>query len=299
MSTALTLLFAIFLDSTLGEPRHKHPLVGFGHLVNFVEQSIYQSSRMRGVVATLLLLVPLIFVTHFIADIPLIGFLFEITVLYLAIGGRSLAEHAMKVYDALKEGDLESARAGVSNLVSRDTESMNENDTARATIESVLENGNDAVFGALFWFIVAGAPGVVLYRLTNTLDAMWGYKTERYFHFGWAAARLDDLLNYIPARLTALTYALLGHFETAIQCWRTQGHLWKSPNGGPVMAAGAGALNIKLGGAAVYHGELKEQTVLGEGQPAEADDIPRAVKLIKNGTWLWIGVAIFSALFLL
>ncbi|MCF6235769.1 MAG: adenosylcobinamide-phosphate synthase CbiB [Gammaproteobacteria bacterium] len=299
MYTTLTLLFAIFLDSTLGEPRHKHPLVGFGRFVNFAEKTLYQSSRMRGVIATLLLLVPLIFITYIIADIPLIGFLFEVTVLYLAIGAHSLAEHAMRVYDALKEGDLKSARISVSNLVSRDTESMNENDTARATIESVLENGNDAVFGALFWFIVAGAPGVVLYRLTNTLDAMWGYKTERYFHFGWAAARLDDLLNYIPARLTALTYALLGHFETAIRCWRTQGHRWKSPNAGPVMAAGAGALNIKLGGAAVYHGTLKEQTILGEGQPAEADDIPRAVKLVKNGTWLWIGVAIFSALFLL
>ncbi len=299
MYTALTLLFAIFLDSTLGEPRHKHPLVGFGRFVNFVEKTLYQSSRMRGVIATLLLLVPLIFITHIIADIPLIGFLFEITVLYLAIGGHSLAEHAMRVYDALKEGDLKSARTGVSDLVSRDTESMSENDTARATIESVLENGNDAVFGALFWFIIAGAPGVVLYRLTNTLDAMWGYKTERYFHFGWAAARLDDLLNYIPARLTALTYAFLGHFETAIRCWRTQGHRWKSPNGGAVMAAGAGALNIKLGGAAIYHGTLKEQTILGEGQPAEVDDIPRAVKLVKNGTWLWIGVAIFSALFLL
>jgi adenosylcobinamide-phosphate synthase len=151
----------------------------------------------------------------------------------------------------------------------------------------------------LFWFIIAGAPGVVLYRLTNTLDAMWGYKTERYFHFGWAAARLDDLLNYIPARLTALTYALLGHFETATHCWRTQGHLWKSPNGGPVMSAGAGALNIKIGGAATYHGELKEQTPLGKGRPAETGDIPRAVKLVKNGTWLWVGVSIFSALFLL
>ncbi len=118
----------------------------------------------------------------------------------------------------------------MSLIVSRDPASL---DITRAATESVLENGNDAVFGALFWFVVAGAPGVVVYRLANTLDAMWSYRNERYVDFGFAAARLDDLLNYVPARLTALTYAILGHTRSAWRCWRAQAHDWDSPNAGP------------------------------------------------------------------
>lgn len=188
------------------------------------------------------------------------------------------------------KGDLQEARARVGRIVSRDTGQMDGQAVASAAVESVLENGNDAVFGALFWFLIAGAPGVLLYRLANTLDAMWGYRTPRYLYFGWAAARLDDVLNFIPARLTALTYALIGHTRSALRCWRLQAGAWESPNAGPVMAAGAGALGVGLGGGAYYHGQWEERPALGVGPRPDATSIPAALRLVRLGVILWVCV---------
>ena len=173
-------------------------------------------------------------------------------------------------------------------MVSRDTAKMDTRAVAAAAVESVLENGNDAVFGALFWFLVAGAPGVLLFRLSNTLDAMWGYRTPRYLYFGWAAARLDDVLNFVPARLTALTYALIGKTRSALRCWRLQAPAWDSPNAGPVMAAGAGALELGLGGGAYYHGQWEERPPLGMGSPPNASSIYAALQLVRSGVALWL-----------
>ena len=146
------------------------------------------------------------------------------------------------------------------------------------------------LFRSLFWFFLLGGAGAVLFRLANTLDAMWGYKDERRVYFGWAAARIDDLLNFIPARLTALTYALLGSTATALNCWRTQASHWSSPNAGPVMAAGAGALKVGVGGTARYRGQDEKRPALGAGAPPTAADINRAVTLVERGQWLWLGV---------
>ncbi len=201
----------------------------------------------------------------------------------------------MPVAQALRLGDLDEARRRVGYLVSRRTSELDACGVARAGTESVLENGADAVFASLFWFAVLGAPGVLLHRLSNTLDAMWGYRNERFERFGWAAAKIDDVLNYVPARLVALTYALLGRTATALRCWRSQAPQWDSPNAGPVMAAGAGALQVQLGGSAIYHGVEEQRPQLGEGAPAQARDIERALNLVYLGVLLWlVGLAIWG-----
>ncbi len=292
MTVPIAALLAVVLDRLLGEPRRWHPLVGFGWLAQRVEASLYGASRLRGAIAVVLLVggfAMAAFLAH--RSLGSWAWLLDAALLYLALGATSLGEHAAVVRRALDAGDLDVARRSVGRMVSRDTADMDETAVVRATLESVLENGCDAVFGALFWFFVAGAPGVVAYRLANTLDAMWGYKTDRYRHFGWAAARLDDLLNWVPARLTALTYVLIGRSGTAWRCWRSQAASWESPNAGPVMAAGAGALAVKLGGAAVYHGRMEPRPPLGEGREPAAADIGRAVVLVRHGVGLWLVLA--------
>lgn len=291
MSVALLSVAGVALDALLGEPRRAHPLVAFGRYAGRLEQRFNAGGRgwrSHGVTAWFLAVVPLTLLVTVLLWLPYIGWLVEILALYCALGLRSLGEHVRPVAEALRGGDLDEARRRVGYLVSRETGELDDTAVARAATESVLENGSDAVFAALFWFVVAGAPGVVLYRLSNTLDAMWGYRNERFERFGWAAARIDDLLNYIPARLVALTYAVLGRTRLALSCWRRQAPLWDSPNAGPVMAAGAGALGVELGGAAVYHGELHQRPQLGEGPPADADAIERGWQLVCKGVWSWL-----------
>jgi len=293
---ALSLLAAVLLDWLFGEPRRWHPLVGFGRMASWLEARLnapLPSLRVNGLIAVTLLLAPLTALAWFLTTLPVIGGLLGVLMLYFSLGLRSLHEHAQPVANALASHDMAAAKQHAAMLVSRDAEAL---EPAAATCESVLENGNDAVFGALFWFIVAGGAGALLFRLANTLDAMWGYKTPRYLRFGWAAARLDDILGFIPARLTALTYALLGHTRQALSCWRTQARAWKSPNAGPVMAAGAGALGIQLGGAARYHGVWQERPPLGTGRKAQGGDIERALRLLRHGVALWLALAVLACL---
>lgn len=282
----LAALAAVVLDRLLGEVNRFHPLVGFGNLANAVEKRLNQRTRSAGVIAWLMVVLP--FVALAAALRPLTPFAVDVVLLYFAIGAQSLCEHAEAIAKPLQEGHLDQARQRVGWIVSRDTSALDESGVAKAGVESVLENGNDAIFGALFWFALLGGPGAVLFRLANTLDAMWGYRTERFNHFGWAAARLDDGLNWLPARLTALTYALLGRTRQALACWRAQAPTWDSPNAGPVMSAGAGSLGVQLGGAAIYHGQVEQRPPLGAGPAPVAADLGRAIALIRHSLWLWL-----------
>jgi adenosylcobinamide-phosphate synthase len=287
MSLALAVFAALALDTVLGEPRRWHPLVGFGHLAQALENRIYGDSIARGTYAVLVLLAPftlLALLTRWLAW----GVVLDVLLLYLAIGWKSLGDHATRVRDALAAEDLTAARRWVGFMVSRDTSALDEKGVTKAAVESVLENGNDAVFGAIFWFAVSGAPGVVLYRLANTLDAMWGYRSDHYRRFGWTAAQLDDVLNFVPSRLTALGYAMAGRFSRALRCWRLQGTTWKSPNAGPVMAAGAGSMGVLIGGPANYQGVAEMRCELGEGPTPEVHDIHRALHLIRRTLLIWL-----------
>lgn len=300
MNMALLAGAGVVFDWLCGEPRRFHPLRGFGRLADAVEYRLYggidtapRARRLRGVLAVALLLAPFTAAAAGLSRLPYFGTAFSVAALYFALGHRSLHDHARPVITALRAGDQGAARRQVSLMVSRDSAAL---DITAAAAESVLENGNDGVFGALFWFAVAGAPGAVLYRLANTLDAMWGYRNERYIHFGWAAARLDDALNYLPARLTALTYAILGETRQALRCWRAQAPAWDSPNAGPVMAAGAGALGVSIGGPARYDGEWHARPLLGVGAAPGLQDVERALRLVRHGVLLWLGVLLIGGL---
>jgi len=299
---SLTLILAVLLDHWLGEPQKYHPLVFFGHLATHAEKKLRNpdhsalKQRVMGFIALVLMAVPVTLLIYAISQWPIINTILAPIILYFCIAANSLNHHALLVLQALEKSDLNSAKNAVAMIVSRQTEKMTEDDVRRASIESVLENGADAVFAPIFWFIVAGPAGAILYRLSNTLDAMWGYKNQRFIYFGWAAARFDDLLNWLPARLTAFSYALLGRTKLALQCWKIQAPLLDSPNAGPVMTSGAGALNIQLGGPAWYHGKLKQKVFFGSKRVPDNNDINKANSLITASLVLWLIIVIILEL---
>lgn len=292
ITLCLAIAIALAADHFLGEPPLRwHPLVWLGDAADRVEAALRNESdsttwqlKLGAFAVGAVVLIAMLPFLLLGAVLP--EFALTVVALTLAIGRRSLVEHATAIATPLAVGDLERARTALGHIVSRDTDALDEADVSRATVESVLENGADAVFAALFWTVVLGPLGAVLYRTVNTLDAMWGYRNARYTHFGCAAARLDDLLNWLPARLTAATYTALGASGSAWQAWQT--HRWYSGNAGAVMASGAGALEIELGGDAHYDGEIKSRPRLGSGRAPEVRDIERACSLVNRGVAVWM-----------
>ena len=304
--TAVALLLGLLIDHFVGEVKRWHPLVGFGDAASILEEAANPSSdiegKLRGLFCwALMVLIPVMAMSLVVSQLSGLALLVvNALVVYFVVGLKSLAEHGRNVAVPLLAGDLPAARQLIAMMVSRDTDMLTEQQVASAACESVLENGSDAIFAVLFWFCLLGAPGAILYRGANTLDAMWGYKTDRYRSFGWAAARIDDVLNWLPARLTALSYSLVGNFSSGLKCARQQGGLTDSPNAGYVMAAGAGALGISMGGGAIYHGKEHQRPIFGVGPVAEAIDIERAIALVQRASVLWLLLALaFYALTLL
>jgi adenosylcobinamide-phosphate synthase len=298
-TTAMLAIAGVIVDRMIGEPGTRHPLVAFGRLATRLEARMNTGFRARpaGILAWLAAIVPPVAIAWLLVSVLPFALACAVhaALLWFALGGKSLREHIAPIARALGFGDLAAARTLTARIVSRETADADEAALSRAAVESALENGNDAIFGALFWFAVAGGPGALAFRLANTLDAMWGYRTPRYLRFGWAAARFDDVLNFVPARLTAASYALLGDTRTAWHCWRTQAPSWDSPNAGPVMASGAGSLNVLIGGPAVYNGTLESRPVLGYGMTATPQHIVAALRLVERTTFLWLALFLFLA----
>lgn len=292
----LSLCLAVFIDAVCGEAKRFHPLVGFGSWVKSIEARFYPvrgaSSRhifFVGIAAWCAAVLPwwLLLLLFYVA-VPVMQPLCDVLIMYFVIARKSLIEHVRRVYLYLLAGDLLAARAAVAMIVSRDTQTLSPQKLRDATVESALENGADGIFAAIFWFVIGGAPAALLYRLVNTMDAMWGYRNLRYARFGTCAARVDDVMNFIPARLLALTYAALGNSKLALQCWAQQARACASPNAGVVMTAGAGALQLSVGGGAYYHGHYEPRPVMGAGRLAEDKDLLSVLTLLDKALIVWL-----------
>jgi len=275
-------------DRVAGDPNRGHPVAGFGAAASWLEARWYADRRAAGVVHTGAL----------VGAAVALGAVFERLIsnrswstvvttaaaTWAVLGGRSLSREAATVAGQLADGSLLAARDQVRHLVGRDTAELSTEEVARAAVESVAENASDAIVAPLLWGAVAGLPGLIGYRAVNTLDAMIGHRTPRYLEFGWAAARLDDLANWAPARLAALAAAVWapligGTAGKAIDVARRDAGRHPSPNAGVVEAAFAGALDVQLGGRNAYHGTVEDRGVLGNGRPVTVADIDRADRL--------------------
>jgi adenosylcobinamide-phosphate synthase len=273
-------------DRALGDPRRGHPVAGFGRLAARLEGALWRDARSAGIVfAGLLVGGPAAAVW---AVQRWLGFRGQTVLLALvtwaALGSRSLGREAASVADAVAHGDLHNARGRLSALCGRDPSGLDAGELCRATVESVAENTADAIVGPLLWGVIAGPAGVIAHRCVNTLDAMVGYRCPRYARFGWASARLDDLANWVPARVTALLAAgcaplVGGSLSRALRVLRRDGAAHPSPNAGRCEAAFAGALGVRLGGVNRYGERVELRGPFGEGPSPSPADVRRAIRL--------------------
>jgi adenosylcobinamide-phosphate synthase len=285
--TAVGIAGGLGLDALLADPRRGHPVAAFGSLAAATERLVHKDSRVVGALYALGLSGGAGLAGAGLSrSVRQPGGAVALTALatWAVVGGTTLRREAGAMEDLLTDGDLDGARARLSHLCGRDPALLDVAGLARATVESVAENTSDAVVGPLFWGAVAGVPGLLAYRAINTLDAMVGHRSERHLRFGWAAARLDDAANLLPARITAALTVVLapvvdGRSTAASRAWRRDGHKHPSPNAGPVEAAFAGALGRTLGGRLTYSGRVEDRPLLGNGPAPGVLDIARAARL--------------------
>ena len=305
LARAVGLAAGFAADRLLGDPATGHPVAAFGRFAQEIEQRVWADDEMTGAAYTAVLVGGAGAAGAVIAGAtrrrPVLRAATTAAVTWAVLGGRSLGREAEAVRDHLAADDLPAARRRLTHLVGRDTAALDEGEIARAVVESVAENTSDAVVAPLLAGAVAGVPGLIAYRAANTLDAMVGHRSERYERFGRASARLDDLLNLVPSRVSALLAAALapvvgGDTRRALDVWRRDAPHHPSPNAGPVEAAFAGALDVRLGGVNTYRDRVEDRHTLGDGRPVEPDDIGRSVRLADLVSMAALGIAALIAL---
>ena len=296
------MLIALCLDRLIGWPhqlyrRLSHPVVGIGALISTADQMLNRDNwppavrRVAGVFCLLVILASLYLVCKLIvSSIPSswasIGLTAVLAWPFLA--AKSLSDHVQAVAVPLQAGDLPAARQAVSMIVGRNSEQLDRTAIARAAVESLAENTSDGVTAPLFWGVLFGLPGLVVYKAINTADSMIGYRTKKHQAFGWAAARLDDLVNLIPARLTGLMYVLLARAPVhALTVMVKDAPCHRSPNAGWPESAVASALGIRLSGPRLYEGVASSDPWLNEaGRDPEPQDITAALQLYSRLLWV-------------
>ena len=294
------LVIAMLLDAVFGEPRMlwdrlPHPAVLMGRLVAFLDRTLNtgQDRKSKGVLALSLLC---FIAAVFGSLLSQFGWVIEIIVAAILLAQKSLVDHVRAVATGLRTY-IEEGRFAVSMIVSRDTKDMNEAQVARSAIESAAENFSDGVIAPAFWFLVGGLPAMLVYKFVNPADSMIGYKTKKYHEFGWASARFDDLLNWMPARLSMLLIAVFAKRPVDLRAIVSEAKRHKSPNAGWPEAAMARAINVALAGPRSYDGQLQQLPWVNETgrQTITADDVDAAVRILWRAWNLaWIAIIVVS-----
>lgn len=294
------LILAMLLDAVFGEPRLlwdrlPHPAVLMGRLVAFLDRTLNSGDdrKSKGVLALSFLCFTAAVIGSLLSQF---GWVIEIIVAAILMAQKSLVDHVRAVATGLRTS-IEEGRFAVSMIVSRDTKDMNEAQVARSAIESAAENFSDGVIAPAFWFLVGGLPAMLVYKFVNTADSMIGYKTEKYLEFGWASARFDDLLNWIPARLSMLFIVVFAKQPVNFRAVTSEAKRHKSPNAGWPEAAMARAINVALAGPRSYDGQLQQLRWVNETgrQTITADDVEAAVRILwRAWNFAWITIIVVS-----
>lgn len=303
----LTGIIAFLIDTIIGDPRTKyHPVVLMGKLIALLEHCFYRaddSDNKKFVMGIMLVIITLLISYEVAAAIMLLSYQLPFSWGSAAVGGlllsftispNSLAKAGKGIYALLIMGELTEAREKVGWIVGRDTKDLDDAEIVRATIETIAENTVDGIIAPLFFFVLGGVPLAVLYRAANTMDSMIGYKNEKYLYFGRGAAKLDDVLNYIPARITAMLFLfsalILGFdYQNAYRIMQRDAAKHPSPNGGYAEATMAGALHIRLGGMNSYFGRKSFRAYMGDAMVLIAPQhIMAAIRMMYTATVLFI-----------
>lgn len=300
----LSIYAAFLLDSLLGDPASlPHPVRLIGAYIASFEKHVrkHAKSGLGTKTAGVLLLITTVgiayLLTWYVLKLagrinPYLYYGVNVLLMYTCLAARCLSDEGSRIYNALKEGDLEKSRKLLSMIVGRDTGSLDESGITRGAVETVAENTSDGVIAPLFYMFIGGAPLAMAYKAVNTLDSMVGYKNERYLNFGWAAARFDDAANYIPARLTGILMVLASmllrlNYKKSLHILIRDSRNHSSPNSGFPEAAAAGALGVQLGGTNHYFGKPVEKPTIGEPlRPLDRNDIKSTIGLMYTASIL-------------